>query len=461
MSQETEPLKIPARLSQETRSFLDEERMISDLVSGFGSPLNVMFPEAIRENVEAFRSVLETSGLAGDVLFAAKANKSEAALEVAAASEIGVDASSLYEQRAALAHGVPGGKISLSGPLKDPRLMALAIQQGSSIALDSPEEVEQLIRVCAQVLSDAPTRVLLRTSEVTSRPTRFGLDRQGLDHAYRLLRDPRFHVEGFSFHLDGYSTDERVAATCGAFEELERARSAGFTPDVINIGGGFRVAYVEPEDWEAFKRRVSDPTLFFKGQTFGHFYPYSSTDSKEAGLRKVLGAPFSSSGSTVAETLREASVRIFVEPGRSLLDQAGLTLFRVKGMKTASNGEKLVQVDGNMNHLSEQWFGTDFVPDPILIRRNISLPTTPIAASVAGNTCMESDMVTWRKVNFDATPQAGDILVYANTAGYQMDSNETGFHRLPLPEKVVAYRNTQGQWCWKMDEQFSFLDLNS
>ena len=59
-------------------------------------------------------------------------------------------------------------------------------------------------------------------------------------------------------------------------------------------------------------------------------------------------------------------------------------------------------------------------------------------------------MVTWRKVRFPARPAPGDLLVYPNTAGYQMDSNESPFHDLPLPLKVVL-DTAGGATRWRLD----------
>lgn len=63
----------------------------------------------------------------------------------------------------------------------------------------------------------------------------------------------------------------------------------------------------------------------------------------------------------------------------------------------------------------------------------------------------ECDLPTWRKVVFPTRPQPGDLLVYVNTAGYQMDSNESPFHDLPLPPKIVVERR-DGAPRWRFDE---------
>lgn len=75
--------------------------------------------------------------------------------------------------------------------------------------------------------------------------------------------------------------------------------------------------------------------------------------------------------------------------------------------------------------------------EPKLISKNNN-SNNSILASVAGNLCLEQDMITWRKIKFDTIPEKGDLLIYYNTAGYQMDSNESEFHKIPLVKKYVV-----------------------
>jgi len=64
---------------------------------------------------------------------------------------------------------------------------------------------------------------------------------------------------------------------------------------------------------------------------------------------------------------------------------------------------------------------------------------------------MEYDVLTWRKVAFEAQPRFGDLILYPNTAGYQMDKNESSFHQLPLPPKIVVSRQ-DNQFVWRIDQ---------
>jgi diaminopimelate decarboxylase len=164
-------------------------------------------------------------------------------------------------------------------------------------------------------------------------------------------------------------------------------------------------------------------------------------------LRAVLATCPSGSARTLAERLREAGVRLLLEPGRALLDRAGCTVFRVQGVKDRE-GYGIVTVDGSSLSLSEQWFNSEYLPDPVLLPQ--AKGGKPYAACVGGATCLESDMLTWRKVVLPARPTPGDLLVYPNTAGYQMDSNESPFHELPLPPKVVL-DIAGGTTRWRLD----------
>lgn len=95
----------------------------------------------------------------------------------------------------------------------------------------------------------------------------------------------------------------------------------------------------------------------------------------------------------------------------------------------------------------------------MLIQRDPSTQlNTSYVACVAGNSCLEVDLVSWRKLQFDRRPTIGDLLVYCNTAGYQMDSNESEFHQIPLPEKLsVLQQLTDVQWM--RETEFSLLHL--
>jgi len=72
-------------------------------------------------------------------------------------------------------------------------------------------------------------------------------------------------------------------------------------------------------------------------------------------------------------------------------------------------------------------------------------------AYIAGHSCLDDDVITQRLINFTVSPKAGDLLIYANTAGYQMDLLENEVHRHPLPRRMVATCCTQGNYAFSPD----------
>ncbi|WP_405828423.1 hypothetical protein [Streptomyces sp. NBC_00105] len=174
------------------------------------------------------------------------------------------------------------------------------------------------------------------------------------------------------------------------------------------------------------------------GKTFhtGDFYPYHSPVAGAEALAALLATRPESCEQPLAALLRDAGVQLLLEPGRALLHQAGATVFRIQGVKDR-DGYRILTVDGTSLSLSEQWFNSEYLPDPFLLAQDTVGPVGTFPASVGAATCLESDMLTWRKIPFRTAPRVGDLLVHPNTAGYQMDSDESPFHDLALPPKVV------------------------
>ena len=408
-----------------------------ELSYAIDGPFHLLLPERFDANAAAFASVLDEFGVEGRVYYAKKANKAAAWIERCALSGTGVDVASAGELQDALGHGVRGEHIVVTGPAKGDALLRVAVLQGCLIAVDALDELERVIE------TGRPARVLLRRLPPAQSHSRFGLDDGELATALVRCREAGLAMEGFSFHLSGYDPRARAELAAELVDLCLKARTLGLRADRISIGGGFAVDYTDAEHWEGFLREQR-PEHYHAGKSFtpADFYPYHSPVAGPDALRAVLTT------GDLAGRLREAGVMLLLEPGRALLDRAGCTVFRVQGVKDRS-GYGIVTVDGSSLSLSEQWFNSEYLPDPVLLSDR-EPQGEPYAACVGGATCLESDMVTWRKVRFPTRPAVGDLLVYPNTAGYQMDSNESPFHELPLPPKVVL-DTAGGTTRWRFD----------
>ncbi|MET9951756.1 Y4yA family PLP-dependent enzyme [Streptomyces sp. NPDC006339] len=454
----TSPLSLPAHPDPELDAIL-RGGLPQELAYGFGGPFHLLLPDRFDANVAAFRAALDEAGVDGHVYYAKKANKAAAWIERGAVNGTGVDVASAGELREALGHGVRGENIVVTGPAKADELLRVAVLQGCLIAVDALDELERVIALAA---AGPPARVLLRRLPPAQPHSRFGLDDTELATALERCADAAdaVRMEGFSFHLSGYATQPRADLAGELVELCLKARARGLPADRISIGGGFAVDYATAEDWARFTAEQG-PGHYHAGKTFttGDFYPYHSPVAGADALREILAARPGGTGAPLAERLRAAGVTLLLEPGRALLDRAGCTVFRVQGVKDRGD-YAILTVDGTSLSLSEQWFNSEYLPDPVLLGSGDDLDGggddgvdgPAVAACVGGATCLESDMLTWRKVSFPRRPRPGDLLVYPNTAGYQMDSNESPFHDLSLPPKVVLER-TGGRTRWRLDRR--------
>ncbi|MER7467445.1 alanine racemase [Streptomyces sp. NPDC097981] len=453
--------------------------LLPELSYAFGGPFHFLLPDAFDRNLGAMHDALAAAGVDGFVHFAKKANKAAVFVERAVAGNAGVDVASAAELREALGHGVRGEHLVVTGPAKDPALLHLAAQHGALVAVDSLDELDALVAAPPALGGRVRhVRILLRCLPNTQPNSRFGLS--GSELATALERCVRagdaVRMEGFSFHLSGYAIQPRADLTADLVDLCLKARVLGLEAGRISIGGGLPVSYTDAESWHTFLAG-QNRGHYHAGKAFhaGDFYPYHSPVAGADALATLLATRPEGRDRTVAAILKDAGVQLLLEPGRALLHQAGATVFRIQGVKER-DGYSLLTVDGTSLSLSEQWFNSEYLPDPVLLSRDPGRdhghdpepgpepepepgPHRRLAglfpASVGAATCLESDMPTWRKIAFHRRPRTGDLLVYPNTAGYQMDSNESPFHDLPLPPKVVIDRIAGDRPRWRLDRHFT------
>jgi diaminopimelate decarboxylase len=424
-------------------------------------PFHVLHPQQFERNLTGFQQVLVDAGVTGQVYYGKKANKSSCWLQVCADSGVGVDVASVAELTHSLGCGIRGSDIVVTGAAKSDELLWLAARHGCLLAVDAPDELARVVALArhdprdhlgatSRSTRDAASlrpRILLRVLPRINPDSRFGFTESELDHALGVCVREQLDMRGFSFHLNGYQPGPRAEMAAQLIGRCLEARRLGLAADNVDIGGGFACSYVGEDDWARFNDEYSDD-WFHARRKFGHFYPYHQSPTGAQMLKEIL-ADQRDSGVTLSDLLKQTDTRLLLEPGRALLDRAGLTVFPVQGYKDRDD-YGIVTVDGLSASISEQWKGSEYLPDPTL------WPTSetagpPVRACVGGASCMDYDMLTWRKVGFPRRPAYGDLLVYPNTAGYQMDKNETEFHQLPLPRRVVVTRESD-RFTWRLDD---------
>lgn len=438
---------LPAHTDDWERRLLADPNLLGDIAFAVGGPFHVMYPARVAVNINGFRQAFERAGVDGAIYYGKKANKAACVARACAENGAGVDVSSIGELTAALAQGIRGDELMVTGPAKSDDLLWLAARHGALIAMDSLGELE---RLAAFTTPAAAARVLLRVLPDGS-VSRFGMTADELDRAISMIGasgtvgHESIRLQGFSFHLSGYDAIARAEQADDLIARCSEARTLGHPATTISIGGGFGVDYVAATAWSEFIE-CANQRWFHAGKSFDSYYPYHFPAPGPAMLTAIL------EHDALAVRLRDNDIRLAIEPGRALLDQAGSTVFRVQGSKTRhADGHpyQLLTVDGTSLSLSEQWFDSEYLPDPTLWPPR---PGEPTPTCVGAASCLESDMLSWRRIPLPRRAEVGDLLIYPNTAGYQMDSNESAFHELPIPPKVVLH-DTGDRLRWTLDAE--------
>lgn len=486
------PLFLRPRVEPPLASLLGDAPFLHSLVDALGSPLNVLLPEVLAENAERFRDVYRRHHLAGRVYFAHKANRSSALVRRLAACDsaaVGVDVASLEELRHALGCGFTGDRILATGP-KDAEFLWLAARVGATVSVDSVAELEQLAGLIREY-GLLKTDVLVRLSgfesdtgpggagtRVLSRRSRFGTPVTEVDELWAALERHADSVElaGLAYHLDTTGLEEKSRALERCVLLMDECRARGLAPRAVDIGGGFGVGYVEDAgEWERWTTALSEavlgarPPLTWRGHGYGlrneagtvrgtaALYPAHRPTAGPGYLDELLSRAAPVLGRTPATLLLEHLHDLYVEPGRALVDQCGLSLARVLEVRPIGEAPDryLVRLGMNAGDVSLEEHGV--LVDPVLLSRvglrHEAADDAAVGVHLVGNLCLEADLITRRLVYLPRLPQTGDLLAFVNTAGYVMDFHAHHAQRQPVA-RTVAVTDAGGTWRWCPDEDY-------
>lgn len=484
------PLYLRPRVEEPLASLLGAEPFLHSLADALGSPLNVLLPEVVAANAERFRAVYRRHRLAGRVYFAHKANRSSALVRRLAACDpaaVGVDVASLEELRHALGCGFTGDRVLVTGP-KDAGTLWLAARTGATVSLDSPGELEQLAGLVREH-GLGRVDVLARLSEfesdtghgtgtrVLSRRSRFGTPVEEADALWDALERHKDAVEltGVAYHLDTTAQEEKARALERCVLLMDDCRARGLAPRAVDIGGGFGVGYIaDAGEWERWTTALSEavlgtrPPLTWRGHGYGlrneagtvrgsaALYPAHRPNAGPGYLDELLSRPAPVLGRSPATLLLEHLHDLYIEPGRALVDQCGLSLARVLDVRSTGDRPPLVRLGMNAGDVSLEEHGV--LVDPVLLPRggpadDGGTGAEPVGVHLVGNLCLEADLITRRLVFLPRLPRAGDLLAFVNTAGYAMDFHAHHAQRQPLA-RTVAVEEEGGSWRWCPDEDY-------
>jgi diaminopimelate decarboxylase len=376
---------------------------VSELANEFGTPLVVYCEETIRARAGAYTAAAPKA----TVLYGSKAFPNLAVLRLLAELGLGADVSTLGELEYALRAGVPAGRIVVHGNNKsDEELRRSAAADAWLVVLDAPDEVDRaaaagvgrvLVRVTPGI--DPDTHDAIKTGH---RGSKFGVTpEQALDMIAR-AGAAGLDVQGLHVHLGSQLMDAgpaRFSVEWLAAFSAECRSELDWTPRVVDVGGGLGIRYVE----EDAAPSVSD----FVGTIVERL-------SRAWGLHEL------------------PEPQILFEPGRSLVGQAGVSLYRVGTVKRVSEQTTFVAVDGGMSdNPRPQLYEARFA---CLLASRAGEPEAGVY-TVCGKHCESGDVLIDRVPLPE--PARGDLLAVGATGAYTLGMS-SNYNALPRPAAVLV-----------------------
>ena len=401
----------------------------TELAEKFGTPLYVMDEKYIRDMCSAYRRAIEEDYAGnGLVLYASKAFACMAIYKIVAAEGIGVDVVSGGELYTALKAGFPAEKIYMHGNNKLPSELEMAVDSRvGCIVVDSLTEIDMLDSLCER--HGVIQRVLIRVNpgveahthhfiQTAKTDSKFGFSlADGTAEAVTVhaLSKKHLRLDGYHCHI-GSQIFEKESFGLAADKMLafmsEMKTAHGFEARTLNLGGGYGIWY---SDGDA-RYSVSDYTGYLKT-----VIAEVKCKAREYGIRE----PF-----------------LLVEPGRSIVGEAGVTLYTVGTIKEIPGVKKYVAVDGGMfDNPRYALYQAKYTA--LLANRAAEKPCEVV--TVAGKCCESGDLVC-ANVSLPKA-ETGDILAVLSTGAYNY-SMASNYNRNPVPP-VVLVRDGKAEYIVK------------
>ena len=389
---------------------------VTELARKYGTPLYVYSESVIESHFEELRRDFLDRWPGSRVAYAAKAFCTLGMCRLVRRAGLCIDVVSGGELHTALAAGFPPERIEFNGNNKLPQELELAISAGvGRIILDGAGELERIERLCAAM--DRRVAVLLRITPgvkadshdyiVTGKKdSKFGfpLDEDVLYPAVKRAMDaPHVDFLGFHFHIGSQLFDRvpYIQAAEAMLDVVGQVRERfGVTVSELNLGGGFGITYTD-EERKPF-RYYLDPML------------------------EHIGARF--------DQWKEPRPAVVIEPGRSIVGDAGMTLYTVGEIKEIKGVRKYVCVDGGMSdNIRPALYQA--VYRGVLANKMDAEDREQV--TVCGKCCEAGDILV-RDISLPPA-ERGDIFAQFCTGayGYAMASN---YNNNPVPAVVLVSR---------------------
>ena len=385
-----------------------------ELAHKFGTPLYVIDEATVRKNCRKFLTTMSSNYKDSKVIFASKALNCLEMCRVVTDEGLGLDVVSAGELYTAIKAGVNPSDIYFHGNNKTADEIDFAIKSdlGTFIADNSYElntinktankyGKKQRVMLRIKPGIDAHTHDIIRTGQIDSK-FGFALENgEAYEGVKTAIKYDNIELVGLHCHIGSQIFEDKpfVEAATVMLNFYKKIKDElNITLPELNLGGGFGIKYTENDDPTAYEVFMNDVA-----HTVNKY-------CDENGL---------------------AVPKIIIEPGRSIVGEAGITLYTVGGVKEIENVRNYVSVDGGMGDN----------PRYILYQSQYSVLNASKAdekcdyvATVAGKCCESGDViqpdVAMKK------PEVGDTLAVLSTGAYNY-SMASNYNRIPRPCMVM------------------------
>jgi len=389
-----------------------------ELAKEYGTPLYVVDEDLVRENCRVYKNAVDKyydgNGL---ILYASKAFSSKFIYKVVKEEGLGIDVVSGGELYTAIKSDFPMDKVYFHGNNKTVDELKMAVENRiGCVIVDNIYELEKLNEIAAgegivqKIMFrikpgvDAHTHSFVQTGQIDSK---FGValeNGEAFEICKKASEMSNVKVHGVHCHIGSQIFD--IEPFCKAAQVMmdfigDLKDNLGMEIECLNLGGGYGIRYTQNDDpvpYDEYMAHVSEVV-------------------KKAAKDRNVKLPF-----------------IIMEPGRSIIAPAGITLYTVGGIKDIKNVRKYVSVDGGMGDNPRYiMYESEY---EAVVANNANAPKNE-KVTIAGKCCESGDLLI--KDAMMPEINVGDTLAVLATGAYNY-SMASNYNRIPRPA-VVAVSN--------------------
>ncbi len=387
-----------------------------ELCKKYGTPLYVIDENVVREHCRLYKnSIDEFYNGNGLVFFASKALCNLEMIRIVNSEGLGADSVSAGELYTVLKAGMNSEKICIHGNNKTDEELEFAIKNNvGRIVIDSFSEIEKVDKIAGannvkqKVLFrikpgiDAHTHEFIMTGQIDCK-FGFALETgEAKDAILKALEYENIVVAGVHCHIGSQifeSEPFKEAAKILVNFMADIKDKTGYEMYELNFGGGFGVTYTEKDDPIKFNKYIEEISVIIK---------------EECAKRNIV-LPF-----------------IMMEPGRSIVGTAGVTLYKAGTIKDIPGIRRYVSVDGGMTDNPRYIL---YQAEYTALVANKAGDEKSETVTLAGKCCESGDLLGENMAI--QSVESGDIIAVLTTGAYNY-SMASNYNRIPRPAMVMV-----------------------